>query len=159
MKSEQRGGLEDHSGPADPVRAQKQCPESEQNALQRAEIGRSAPGPIENQELLLEQEALGHYGPSTTGLNDSGQCGQPMCKEQQQVLHGGTDCARLPSTARHPKQLLRPHQTPIRYAQGRLEQAKDWLEKAFTLGDPKKIKLMASEDPDLEPLWKGIGET
>jgi len=29
---------------------------------------------------------------------------------------------------------------------GRMEQAKCWLEKAFTLGDLKKIKLMASED-------------
>jgi hypothetical protein len=41
---------------------------------------------------------------------------------------------------------------------GRLEQAKNWLEKAFTLGDPKKIKLMALQDPDLEPLWREIGQ-
>jgi len=41
---------------------------------------------------------------------------------------------------------------------GRLEQAKDWLEKAFAIGDPKQIKLMALEDPDLEPLWKEIGK-
>jgi len=40
---------------------------------------------------------------------------------------------------------------------GRLEQAKSLLEKAFELGDPKKIKLMALEDPDLEPLWREIG--
>ena len=90
MKSEQRGGPEDHRGPAHPVRAQKQCPEPEQNALQSAEAGRSAPGPIENQELLLEQEILGHYGPSTPGFNDFGQRGQQMRKEQQQVRHGAT---------------------------------------------------------------------
>lgn len=42
---------------------------------------------------------------------------------------------------------------------GRMEQAKLWLEKAFTLRDPKKIKLMALDDPDLEPLWKSIGST
>jgi predicted Zn-dependent protease len=41
---------------------------------------------------------------------------------------------------------------------GRLEQAKSWLEKAFVLGDPKKIKLLALEDPDLEPLWREIGK-
>ena len=40
---------------------------------------------------------------------------------------------------------------------GRLEQAKDWLEKAFRTGDARKIKTMALEDPDLEPLWKEIG--
>lgn len=39
----------------------------------------------------------------------------------------------------------------------RLGQAKNWLEKAFEIGDSKKIKLMALDDPDLEPLWKEIG--
>ncbi len=42
---------------------------------------------------------------------------------------------------------------------GRLEHAKKWLEEAFRLGDPKKLKLMALDDPDLEPLWKNIGST
>ena len=42
---------------------------------------------------------------------------------------------------------------------GRLKHAKDWLEKACKLGDPKKIKLMALEDPDLQPLWREIGKT
>ena len=40
---------------------------------------------------------------------------------------------------------------------GRLEQAKKWLEKAFEIGDSEKIRLMAL-DPDLEPLWKEIGD-
>ena len=37
---------------------------------------------------------------------------------------------------------------------GRLEQAKVWLEKACKLGGRKQIKLMALQDPDLEPLWE-----
>ncbi len=41
---------------------------------------------------------------------------------------------------------------------GRIEQAKHWLEKAFEIGDPRKLKLMALDDPDLEPLWRSIGE-
>jgi Flp pilus assembly protein TadD len=40
---------------------------------------------------------------------------------------------------------------------GRLEQAKQWLEKAFALGDARNMKLAALDDPDLEPLWKDIG--
>ena len=40
---------------------------------------------------------------------------------------------------------------------GRLEQAKKWLEEALQLGDAKKVKLAALDDPDLEPLWKNIG--
>jgi tetratricopeptide (TPR) repeat protein len=37
---------------------------------------------------------------------------------------------------------------------GRLEQAKNWLQKAFRLGDAKKLKFAALNDPDLEPLWR-----
>jgi tetratricopeptide (TPR) repeat protein len=40
---------------------------------------------------------------------------------------------------------------------GRLEQAKQWLGKAFKMGNARRMKLAALEDPDLEPLWKEIG--
>ena len=40
---------------------------------------------------------------------------------------------------------------------GRPEQAKTWLEQAFALGDARKMKLAAFDDPDLEPLWRKIG--
>ena len=39
---------------------------------------------------------------------------------------------------------------------GRLEQARNWLRKAFVLGDKKKMKVVAAEDPDLKPLWGEI---
>jgi hypothetical protein len=42
---------------------------------------------------------------------------------------------------------------------GRLDQARAWLEKAFAIGDARKMKLAALDDPDLEPLWKEIGKT
>jgi tetratricopeptide (TPR) repeat protein len=41
---------------------------------------------------------------------------------------------------------------------GELKAAWKWLEIAFDLGDPKRMKLMALQDPDLEPLWAEIGE-
>jgi hypothetical protein len=40
---------------------------------------------------------------------------------------------------------------------GRPDLAKAWLEKAFEIGDAKEMKLAALDDPDLEPLWRGIG--
>jgi hypothetical protein len=40
---------------------------------------------------------------------------------------------------------------------GRLEEARHWLQKAFEVGDPQRIKLMALDDPDLKPLWRDIG--
>jgi hypothetical protein len=39
----------------------------------------------------------------------------------------------------------------------RLEQARNRLEKAFKLGDPKHVKEMVPDDPDLDPLRKEIG--
>jgi Flp pilus assembly protein TadD len=41
---------------------------------------------------------------------------------------------------------------------GDLDAAKAWLDKACTLGDARRIKLMALQDPDLKPLWPNIGK-
>jgi Flp pilus assembly protein TadD len=42
---------------------------------------------------------------------------------------------------------------------GRLELAKKWLEDACRLGNARKIRFAAREDPDLKPLWKELGES
>ena len=39
---------------------------------------------------------------------------------------------------------------------GDLDAAKAWLDKACTLGNVDRIKLMALQDPDLEPLWPDL---
>jgi predicted Zn-dependent protease len=39
---------------------------------------------------------------------------------------------------------------------GRLDEARQWLESALTIGDAKSIKRMALVDSDLEPLHKDI---
>jgi tetratricopeptide (TPR) repeat protein len=41
---------------------------------------------------------------------------------------------------------------------GDLKSAWNWLETAFDTGEPKALKLMALDDPDLEPLWTDISE-
>jgi hypothetical protein len=41
---------------------------------------------------------------------------------------------------------------------GNLKEAMQWLEKAIDLAGKKDIRLMALDDPDLEPLWTKIGE-
>ena len=35
---------------------------------------------------------------------------------------------------------------------GRFDEARKWLDKAIKLGDANKVKVMAMEDPDLQPL-------
>jgi tetratricopeptide (TPR) repeat protein len=41
---------------------------------------------------------------------------------------------------------------------GDRKEAFKWLERAIDLSDTKEVKLMALDDPDLEPLWVDISE-
>ncbi len=40
---------------------------------------------------------------------------------------------------------------------GRLDQARLWLRKALRLGNARKLKLAALDDPELRPLWSDLG--
>jgi Flp pilus assembly protein TadD len=40
---------------------------------------------------------------------------------------------------------------------GDLDAAKAWLDKACTLGDARRVRQMARQDPDLELLWSELG--
>ena len=65
----------------------------------------------------------------------------------------------LPAAERFPKCWLIPYNLACYCAQlGRLKDAWQWLEKAFALGDSKKVKLMALDDKDLETFWADIAE-
>ena len=58
-----------------------------------------------------------------------------------------------------PKESLIPYNLACYECQtGNLKAAWNWLEKVFDAGDAKRFKLMALEDPDLEPLWVQIGD-
>lgn len=39
---------------------------------------------------------------------------------------------------------------------GRLTEARDWLKRAFAIGNVTQLKLMAQDEPDLKPFWKEI---
>jgi hypothetical protein len=41
---------------------------------------------------------------------------------------------------------------------GNLAQARTWLREAFKLGDPRQLKQMSLQDPDLEPLRSEIAQ-
>jgi tetratricopeptide (TPR) repeat protein len=64
----------------------------------------------------------------------------------------------LPAVDKFPKiSVMRYNLACYECQLGSLQKAKDWLSKAFELGDAKAIKQMALDDRDLEPLWKEIG--
>jgi hypothetical protein len=64
-----------------------------------------------------------------------------------------------------PAAILFPKEWVIRYnlacyacQLGKHKEAREWLKIAFSTGEANQVKLMALHDPDLEPLWKQIGE-
>jgi hypothetical protein len=69
----------------------RQRPEAEQDSVERREIGRATPRPVDDQELLLHEEAVGDNGSCTTGSQELGDSPQQMGDEDEQVSHDGTE--------------------------------------------------------------------
>lgn len=65
----------------------------------------------------------------------------------------------IPIMDKFPKEYLMRYNLACYSCQlGKLKEAKELLKKARDLAGKKDIRLMALNDPDLEPLWRGIGE-
>jgi predicted Zn-dependent protease len=85
-------------------------------------------------------------------------------------IHRSYSLHELKQTAEARDNLLRvvdnfPGEAIVRYnlacyecQLGRSEQARQWLQKAFSLGHAGKMKAMALDDLDLKPLWKEIAD-
>lgn len=65
----------------------------------------------------------------------------------------------LPVVDKFPKEYIMRYNLACYACQlGSLKEARDWLKKAIELAGTNEVKLMALNDPDLEPLWKEIGQ-
>jgi tetratricopeptide (TPR) repeat protein len=65
--------------------------------------------------------------------------------------------ALLPASQKFPKEAIIPYNLSCYACQmSRLAEAMTWLEKAIKIGENEKIKQMALNDPDLQPLWEEI---
>lgn len=63
----------------------------------------------------------------------------------------------LPMAKKFPRSWIIPYDLSCYACQlNRLEEGRTWLKKAFRLGDPKEVKLLALADPDLKTLWPEI---
>jgi hypothetical protein len=88
VKFQQRGWPRDDGFPQDPAWREKQRPEAEQNSVNDREIGCAAPRPVDDQELLLHEEAVGNHRSCATGSQELGDIGEQMYQEDEKVLHG-----------------------------------------------------------------------
>jgi hypothetical protein len=65
----------------------------------------------------------------------------------------------LSAALRFPKNWVIPYSLACYACQlGNLEESRQWLIKAFEIGDEREVKLKALDDPDLQLLWENIGE-
>ena len=65
--------------------------------------------------------------------------------------------ALLPAAEKFPKEPVIPYNLACYACQlQKLEDARSWLKRAIEIGGKERMKEMALEDPDLQPLWKEI---
>ena len=63
----------------------------------------------------------------------------------------------LPMAEKFPRSWVIPYDLACYACQlSRMDEARVWLQKAFLLGEPKEVKLLALSDPDLKTLWPEI---
>ena len=81
MEAQERGGFQDDGGTDQPARAHQDRTYAGDHTVSEAEIGGTSPGAIENQQLLLEEDGLGHHGPHAARTGEPGDPRQHMEKQ------------------------------------------------------------------------------
>ena len=56
-------------------------------AIRGVEIGRPLSRPIEDQQLVLDEQGLGHHGTRATGTDEPDDCRQQMQKQDGEIAH------------------------------------------------------------------------
>ena len=70
-----------HGSPLNAAWVEKQRPEAEQESIKCCKIGRASPGAIDDQELLLHEQAVSDNGPRTARSQEFGDGSQKMGEE------------------------------------------------------------------------------
>jgi len=83
-----------------------------------------------------------------------------LSKPVRGIIIGGNLLGLLPVVDKFPDQYIIRYNLACYACQlGNLKEARDWLKKAIDMADTKEVKLMALNDPDLEPLRQESGQT
>ena len=78
MEAQERGGFQDDGGTDQPARADEQRAHAGDEAFSEAEVGGPFPGAIEDQQLLLDENGLGHHGSGAARAGEPGDRRQQM---------------------------------------------------------------------------------
>ena len=87
MEPQEGGGFQDNGGSDQPARAHEERTQAGDDAITAVEPGSTFPGPIEDQQLLLDEQGFGHHGTRAAGTGESGDGRQQVDEEDGQVAH------------------------------------------------------------------------
>jgi hypothetical protein len=87
MEAQQRGGFEDDGGTDQPARANAQRAHAGHQAIGDPEVGGTSAGAIENQQLVSDQDGLGHHCTRAARTGEPGDGRQEVEKQDNQVAH------------------------------------------------------------------------
>jgi hypothetical protein len=88
MEPQEGGGFQDNGGSDQPARAHEERTQAGDDAITAVEPGSTFPGPIEDQQLLLDEQGFGHHGTRAAGTGESRDRRQEVEKEDDQLVHG-----------------------------------------------------------------------
>jgi hypothetical protein len=111
--------LENYACADQPTRAKELGTKPEEQAVGGAKIGRSAAGPLQDQELLLQEDTLRENGSGSCNSKEDSQCSQQMHQQYNRIFHGQAACAALESGPRKPDRRRGAPQLRIRHVQGK----------------------------------------
>jgi len=87
MEAQERGGFQNDRGTDQSARAHEERTHAGDHAINEEEMGCTAPGTIEDEQLLLDEHRFGDHGTRTAGTGESGNRRQQMEKQDGQVAH------------------------------------------------------------------------
>jgi hypothetical protein len=72
MEAQERGGFQDNCRTDQAPRAHEERTHTGNDAISKAEVRGTFPGPIEDQQLLLDEQGLGHDRARAAGTGEPG---------------------------------------------------------------------------------------
>src|SRR4030095_8159769 len=124
METHERGGLQDDRGPDQAAWAHEECTHAGDHAISRPEIGPTVPGPIEDQQLVLDEHGFSDLGPRAAGTGQPGDSCPQVQKKNRQIAH-----RTILPTSWNPRIAQEFRNSPYTSAQGRgcNECAESWI--------------------------------
>ena len=72
MEAQERRGLEDDGGTNQPPRTHEERANAGDDTISDGEMGSTSPRAIQNQQLVLDEDGLGHHRPHATWTGEPG---------------------------------------------------------------------------------------